>query len=79
MILFILLDLIKAEKFHFRLGHEDFYTEFSNLSHGIRSNCEVSCEIWEEVFQDIDDALKSLKAQDDLIKSDLTRTVSRLA
>ena len=71
MILFILLELITAEKSHFRLGDENFYTEFSNLSHGIRENCDVSCEIWEEVFDDIDKALQSLKNTDDIIKSDV--------
>ena len=36
-------------------------------------NCNVTCAIWEEIFEDIDDALKDLKATDDIIKSDLTR------
>ena len=76
MIVLILLGLINAEKSHFWLGHENFFTEISNLSHEQRENCEVSCAIWEEVFEDIDDALKHLKAEDDIIKSDLTRTVS---
>ena len=40
---------------------------------GIFDNCEVTCAIWEEIFEDIDDALKDLKATDDIIKSDLTR------
>ena len=40
---------------------------------GNYENCEVSCAIWEEIFEDIDDTLKDLKATDDIIKSDLTR------
>ena len=40
---------------------------------GAFENCEVTCAIWEEIFEDIDDALKDLKATDDIIKSDLTR------
>ena len=40
---------------------------------GTFENCEVTCAIWEEIFEDIDDALKDLKATDDIIKSDLTR------
>merc|ERR1712131_324046 len=35
-------------------------------------NCEVTCAIWEEIFEDIDDALKQLKDTDDDIKADLT-------
>ena len=76
MIVLILLGLINAEKSRSWLGHEKFLTEFLNLSHGPRENCEVSCAIWEEIFEDIDDTLKDLKATDDIIKSDLTRTVS---
>ena len=40
---------------------------------GIYENCEVSCAIWEEIFEDIDDTLKDLKATDDIIRSDITR------
>ena len=40
---------------------------------GTYENCDVSCAIWEEIFEDIDDTLKDLKATDDIIKSDLTR------
>ena len=40
---------------------------------GIYENCEVSCAIWEEIFEDIDDTLKDLKATDDIIKSDISR------
>ena len=36
-------------------------------------NCEVTCAIWEEIFEDIDDALKQLKETDDDIKADLTQ------
>jgi len=43
------------------------------LKSGTFENCEVTCAIWEEIFEDIDDALKDLKATDDIIKSDLTR------
>merc|ERR1712131_276959 len=45
----------------------------AKLKSGTFDNCEVTCAIWEEIFEDIDDALKDLKATDDLIKSDLTR------
>ena len=76
MIVLILLGLINAEKSRSWLGHEKFLTEFLNLSHGPRENCEVSCAIWEEIFEDIDDTLKDLKATDDIMKSDITRTVS---
>ena len=76
MIVLILLGLINAEKSRSWLGHEKFLTEFLNLSYGPRENCEVSCSIWEEIFEDIDDALKDLQRTDDIIKSDLTRTVS---
>ena len=76
MIVLILLGFIHAEKSRSWLGHEKFLTEFLNLSHGPRENCEVSCAIWEEIFEDIDDTLKDLKATDDIMKSDITRTVS---
>ena len=76
MIVLILLGLINAEKSRSWLGHENILTEFLNPSHGPRVNCEVSCATWEEIFEDIDDTLKDLKATDDIIKSDLTRTVS---
>ena len=72
MIVLILLGLINAEKSRSWLGHE----KFLNMSHEHRENCEVSCAIWEEVFEDIDNALLDLKNSDDIIKSDLTRTVS---
>ena len=38
-----------------------------------RENCEVSCAIWEEIFEEIDDTLKDLKDTDDIMKSDITR------
>ena len=77
MIALILLGIINAEKSQFWLGRDRFSIEFSNLKVGqSRENCEVTCAIWEEIFKDIDDALKDLKATDDLIKEDLTRTVS---
>ena len=50
--------------------------EFSKKKIGLqRENCEVSCAIWEEIFEDIDDTLKDLKDTDDNIKVDLTRKV----
>ena len=42
-----------------------------------RENCEVSCAIWEEIFEDIDNELKKMKATDDDMKADLTRKVFR--
>ena len=76
MIVLILLGLINAEKSRSWLGHEKFLTEFLNLSHGPRENCEVTCATWEAIFDDMSDALKDLQRTDDIIKSDLTRTVS---
>ena len=40
-----------------------------------RENCEVSCAIWEEIFEDIDETLKDLQYADDLIRYDLIRKV----
>ena len=77
MIALILLGIINAEKSQFWLRRDRFSIELSNLKVGQpRENCEVTCAIWEEIFEDIDDVLKELKATDDIIKEDLTRTVS---
>ena len=76
MIVFVLLGLINAEKFQFWSGHENSTTEFSNQSREQRENCEVTCPIWEEIFEEIDHELQDLKAADEIMKSDLTRTVS---
>ena len=35
--------------------------------------CEVPCEYFAEIFSDLDDEIKSLKAENDMIKEDLTR------
>ena len=63
MIVLVLLGFINAEKSRSWLGHEKFFIEISNLSHEPRENCEVTCAIWEEIFEDIDDALQDLKSR----------------
>jgi len=35
--------------------------------------CDVPCEYFAELFSDLDDEIKALKAENDLIKEDLTR------
>merc|ERR1712062_434319 len=38
-----------------------------------REACDVPCEYFAELFSDLDDEIKALKAENDLIKEDLTR------
>ena len=58
-----------------RFWDEKLSGHFHKNVHPQRENCQVTCAIWEEIFEDIDDALKQLKETDDDIKADLTRNV----
>ena len=58
-----------------RFWDDKLSVSFHKNDESQREHCEVTCAIWEEIFEDIDDALKQLQATDDDIKADLTRNV----
>ena len=71
----ILLGLLNAETSNVA---RKLSVKFSYGKAGLqRENCEVSCAIWEELFEDIDDTFKDLKRTDDIMKSDIVRKVFR--
>ena len=58
-----------------RFWDDKLSVSFHKNDESQREHCEVTCAMWEEIFKDIDDALKQLKDTDDDIKADLTRNV----
>ena len=65
-------NLNSTKKLSVKVSYEEAGSHHGKVFAG---NCEVSCEIWEEIFEDIDKALINLKATDDIMKSDITRKV----
>ena len=60
-----------------RFWDEKLSVSFHKNDEPQRLGCEISCAMWEEIFEDIDDVLKQLKDTDD--DSIMTLVVMMLA